>query len=307
MPAKRVILIGRTHPTASFYRYALWADVPAGNQIAYRNPAAVSACANATPAELQAIRDGLVVEQTGEYQADSTSMGSMQSLLEAEWTTFQNTITAQNLWADYGRFWDGAAWQVSPGVPMVGMKESPEPSPPTFFALTPLSAFGANKFHLVMHNNGGTLGQSLLLKVRAVIWQPGPAVVVGATGGLFTLRRRTAPATPPSGAGSFAATALDSATPLPSAVVCYNGPAVSPAGGTATTINEITPQPDETKVSTADAPTLAGQDDFGGQIVYRQLPNTRPLTIRSGETLELQQSATAGLGNGRALVVFTVG
>lgn len=308
MPTRRAILLRRTRADQYRYPYVLWADVPAGNQIAYRNPAATTAYENATPAELQAIRDGAVAEEVGEAVVDFGGVTGVQALVDARWSAFQARVTAETLWDDYGRYADSAgAWQASPGVPMYAARELPDPNPPTYVAFTPVSGFAANKFHFVLHNNGGALGQALAVKVRLVVWQPGTTTVTGASGGLFTLRRRSAPTTPPSGSGSFAPVALDSAAPLPPAVACYSPPGVAPAGGTAGVVNEFTPQADELKLSTLDGPTMASLGEFGGQVVYRQYLNSRPLVIRSGETLEIQQGATAGLGNGRALVLFTVG
>ena len=175
-------------------------------------------------------------------------------------------------------------------------------------AMSPVSAFGANKFHFVLFNNPGTISQCLVVKVRLVVWKPGNAAVTGATGGLFTLRRRSGLTTNPSGTGGLAIVAMDSSMPIPTAIGAWSPPQVAPAGGTVAIINEIPVQPDESKVSTLDAPTMAEiRGEFGGQSFYRHLSCCKPLTIRSGETLEIQQSSTAGTGNGRALVLFTVG
>ena len=75
------------------------------------------------------------------------------------------------------------------------------------------------------------------------------------------------------------------------------------------TINEFVPQADEAKLTTLDAPTSAAVGTWGGVVVYRAAdsPGLRPLTIWAGETLEVQQSATAGTGNARVLCLFTVG
>lgn len=310
MPAKRAILLERTTPGASHYRYVLWADVPAANQIAYRNPAATSAFGNATPAELQAIRDGLVVERVGNYKHDSAAIGTIQTWLEGQWTSFQADITAQSLWTDFGRYWDGAAWQVSPGIPMASAKEVPE-GIPSYLALTPVSAFAANKFHFVLHNGASiTLGQSFVVKIRLVAILPGLSAVTGAAPSVWTLRRRQALTTPPSGTGGIVIASMDSAFVSPSIITNWNAPSVSPAGGTLVTINEFVPQADEQKMTTADAPTLGAMfSNWGGQVIYRSADAypARPLTLRAGETLEVQQSATAGTGNARVLCLFTMG
>ena len=192
MPAKRAIVLTQQTAGVPHYRYVLWADVPAGNQAAYRNPAAKSECDNCTPAELQAIRDGLVVERSGVYQRDSGSMATFQTWLQSEWTLFQAEVTAQALWADYGRYWDGAAWQASPGVPIPASYGGDDEGLPTFVALTPVSVFGANKFHLVLHNGlGVAIGQGSPIKVRLVVILPGLAAVTGVAPSVWTLRRRS--------------------------------------------------------------------------------------------------------------------
>lgn len=309
MPAKRAIFLERLHPQGSIYRYVLWADVPSGNQLAYRNPSAESAYKNATPTELQAIRDGLVAEKAGVYRHDSASIATIQTWLEAEWTNFQNQVTAEVPWADYGRNWDGTTWQASPGVPAAGFCGMPE-GQPGFIVMTGSSGYAANKFHFVLHNGvSQTLGQAVSIRVRLVVHLPGQSAVTGVAPSVFTFRRREAPTTAPSGTGGLTIGAMDSAYLLPTGIAAYNAPGTPPGGGTTTIINEYVPQADEAKLSTLDAPTESGIMPWGGQIVYKcsdVLP-ARPLTIRAGQTAEIQQGGTGGTGNGRILCLFTVG
>lgn len=309
MPAKRIILLTRP-PNVLFYQYVLWADVPAGNQIAYRNPAAISAYVNATPTELQALRDGTVVERVGTIQSDSTTLSAVQTLLQPIWTEFQALITAETPFVDYGRYWDsGAVWQASLGVPLYSIKEVLE-GLPAFTALTPVSAFAANKFQFVLFNGQSTtLGQACVIKIRLVVFIPGLAAATSVAPSAWTLQRRQGLTTNPSGAGSFAPALMDSAMAIPTGISAFNAPAVSPAGGTTSVFSSFFPQADEVKLSTLDAPTMASLAPFGGQLVYSAdaLRPARPLTIRAGETLEVVQTVTGGTGNGQILCVFTVG
>lgn len=310
MPAKRIVFLSRA-PVTGFYRYVLRADVPAGNQLAYRNPAAVSAYDNATPAELQEVRDGLVKEKVGEL-AFTAPVTSIQTWLETRWNEWQAEVTGEASWADYGRHWtSGASWVASAGVPMAAGCETVPEGVPSYVALTPVSAYAASKFHFVLHHGMSTaLAQGLVVKIRLVSILPGLVAVTGVAPSAWTLRRREAPTTPPSGAGSVSVGLMDSAFVLPTGIGAWNAPAVSPAGGTTTVINEFVPQADEMKLSTADASTLGATiTPFGGQIVYSAsgLAPARPLSLRAGQVLEVQQSATAGTGNCRVLCVFTVG
>ena len=310
MPAKRIIIGKRLSTTAMSYEYILWVDVPAGNQLAYRNPAAVSAYENVTPAELQALRDGTVAERSGAYKASlGTPLATMQTTLEGHWTSFQNDVTAEIPWSEYGRYWSNVpAWNATTGVPWYWPQDADQ-SIPTFFALTPQSAFGANKFHFVLFNNAPVAtSQGLILKVHLVVILPFTTAVTGVVPSIWTLRRRENPSTAPAG-GVVTPARADSGSLLPSQITCHNAPATSPAGGTLDIFNEFVPQADEQKLSTLDAPTITAGRNFGGQMIYNaaELLGTRPITLRPNQTLEVQQSATAGTGNCRVFCVFTIG
>lgn len=311
MPAKRVIILDRV-PGNNSYRAVLWADVPAGNQIAYANPSAVSDYENASPTELQAIRNGQVAERPTEYIPPNGSpvLASAQAWLQSAWASFQAEITAQVSWADYGRFWDGSAWQAPTGVPIRAVEQM-EGLLPTFTVLTGVSGFAASKFHLVLYNGvSGTTGQSLVVKPRLVAVKPGQAAVTGAVSGTWTLRRRRSPTTPPSGSGGLTPVPHDSAQLLPAGIGCWNAPGTAPAGGTLETFNQFVPQADEQKLTTLDAPTASAVfGDWAGLVVYRQdaIKPARPIVLRAGEALELQQDGQGGTGNCQVLCVFTVG
>lgn len=310
MPAKRIIILGRTQGMDT--QAVLWADVPAGNQIAYADPLASSAYENATPAELQAIRNGLVAEKVAQhnYPGTGTPLTVMQTDLQAQWQAWQDEITAETKWADYGRFWDNTpAWQAATGVPM-RLPSDKDDNQPTFFVLTPTVAFAASRFHFVLFNGVATpTSQRLVVRLRLLVLLVPTTAAVGALSGPWTLRRRESPTTPPSGS-PVTPRSTDSSIPLNANISAFGVPGVAPAGGTAIDFVQVVPQPDELKVNTADAPTLgAVLSGWGGQVLYRaaDIPKCKPLTIRANQTIELQQDATAGVGNGRILSVFTVG
>ena len=315
MPTKRIIVLDRMAAGCQCCRAALWADVPVANRIAYANPRAKSLYKNASPAELQAIRDGLVAEKEVSWSPPSGAftMAAAQTFFQAEWTAWQNEITALVAWDDYGRYWnDSSVWITTPGIPAVSHPDGDdEDKLPTFIGLTPVSAFGASKVQFVLYNGASlTTALNQIVKVRLVAIKPGTSAVTGAAPGPWTLRRRSGLSTPPSGTGSVAAVAMDSADVLPTTVTLWNAPQVAPAGGTLATINEFVPQADEQKLTTADAPTMSAiLNPWGGQIVYRspEVVGGRPLVIRPGESLEVAQNATAGTGNAQVMCLFTVG
>ena len=312
MPSKRIIILNRLRPEAPHYRYVLWADVPAANQVAYRNPAASSAYENATPAELQALREGLVAETSGNIVSDNDSLATMETKLQSLWSSFQAELTAQPNWSDYGRYWDssGSVWVASAGVPLIASREAPE-GMPTFRALTPVSAFAPLKWHFVLHNgNSTTLGQASVVKVRLIAVLPGFTAVTGVAPSAWSLVRRIGPTTPPSGTGGVTPVTHDSAQALPAGITAWNAPSVPPVGGTVSSFLSFVPQSDEQKLTTLDAPTIGPLlSGCGGQVIYRASDTypAKPLVVRAGETLEVQQSATGGTGNCQILCVFTVG
>ena len=292
-------------------RAVLWADVPAGNQIAYANPLATSSYENITPTELQALRDGTVSEKTVTFAQTSgaLSLSTAQAAFQTMQADFQAEVTAYAAWQDYGRFWDGTAWQSPTGVPMFAATDKVE-GLPAFIALTPVSAFAVSKFQFVLYNGAPVAtSQTLLVKVRLLVFVPGSTVVTGVLAGFWSVNRREGLTTAPSGAGGITVTPMDSAHVLSSLITAFNAPGTSPAGGTAKPVAVFLPQSDEIKLNTLDLPGMASLGNFGGQVIYNDdlLKSCRPLTIRAGQTLEVQQGVTGGTGNGQILCVFTVG
>lgn len=175
---------------------------------------------------------------------------------------------------------------------------------PSFRVITPLSAFAASKFHLVLHNDGAA---GRILRLQLLVLLNDTAAVVGALSGIWTLRRRVGPTTPPSGAGGIAPIADDPVDAISAGIGAWNAPGTPPAGGVLETLHLFYPQPDEIKLTTIDAPTQEAGYEFGGRIIYdaARIRDAKPITIRGSQTLEVQQDATAGLGNVRVLAHFT--
>lgn len=172
----------------------------------------------------------------------------------------------------------------------------------TFSAITPLSAFDANKFHLVLYNNSDEL-----VKVRRIIIIPDATAVTGAMSGVWSLQKRIAPTTAPVG-GLITPTPHDELDTI-THITLHNAPTTPPAGGIVKVINRFFPQPDEIKLSTLDASSMMGLTEGAGLCIYDARlggEGVKPIILRKNETLEIQQDATGGTGNCRIYVLFTV-
>ena len=123
MPAKRVIVLDRlldaeTHEGQGMpqqVRYVLWADVPATRQAFYVIPTATSQWKDATAADVTALQTGVVVEREEILRIPKTATAAqIQSVLQARWQSYQDTITAHNPWTKYGTFLDqNGVWTVT--------------------------------------------------------------------------------------------------------------------------------------------------------------------------------------------------
>jgi hypothetical protein len=175
---------------------------------------------------------------------------------------------------------------------------------PTFTLTSPVSAFAASKFHLIIVNTS----TATLVKVHRIVIQPITTAVTGALSGPWALRRREGVTLGNLGGNVITPVSHDSADALPSGIAAYNAPLTAPTGGTLRDLGFVQPQPDEIKLSTLDAPTMQGLYDGGGLTVYDSRlggAQTKALRLRPNEDLELQQDATAGAGNVRVFAIFT--
>lgn len=304
--AAQAIILDRLAGVDTGYRVCLWADVPAAYQANRRNPKATSANPFATPAELQAIRDGLVAERVVSHVANSgTAQGTVETAIEALCAAYQTEVTGWNNMALCGRRWNGTSWANSAGIPMA-TNGTTEDGDPGFSVLTPVSGMASNKLHFVLANAAGTTAQGVTVRVRKVVLLPGQAAVTGAAPSVFVLRRRSGATVMPSGSGQLTPVAFDTAQPLPTVVTAWNAPGTPPANGSVETLNEPVPQADEQKTSTMDAPTMASLHPWGGVTIF-DAKDAGPLVLRPSQTLEIVQTATGGTGNCRVLCLFTAG
>jgi len=173
---------------------------------------------------------------------------------------------------------------------------------PTYFLLTGESAMAASKLHVVAFNAAGS---SIVVRVRMIVCKPTAGVVTGAISTALTLYRRALTNTPV-GSGS-SAVATDTADATLSAFNVLIALTTNPTGSASTAYTNFIPQPDEVKLSTLDAPTMASMQDFGGVVIYdhARLKGTKPITLRAAQSLEISQTGSAGVGNLQFLFVVT--
>lgn len=177
---------------------------------------------------------------------------------------------------------------------------------PVFVAWSPVSSFANNAVQLVIDNDNA----SQIVLPLLVLFAPDQTAAAGALPGVVSLRTRRVRTTAPSGTGGITPVAHDSADALPAGVTAWNKPSTIPAGGTTHACHPaITPQPDELKLTTLDAPTMINVGDFGAQKLYDYdaLPMfVKPLILREDECLELVQGGTGGTGAGYFGCIFAV-
>ena len=112
--ARKIIIQERINEPSDFsFRYIMWADVPATRQSQYADPDKTSLVKDITTGELQAIKDGKVIEiqETAEFVA-GTPIATIQAELIKRQGIFQAKINAANPWKFYGTSYDGTSWTV---------------------------------------------------------------------------------------------------------------------------------------------------------------------------------------------------
>lgn len=284
------------------YQVAFWLTPPSALQPKLANPEARSSFRGASPSEVADLRSGAKYEVVRTLSAAGLSQAQFDTTCQNTYTALQNELNTNPVWTDYGRSYDGVSW-ASGTTPPVPMRSRDPDTFPTFFATTPMSAFGANKVHFVAYN-GSTYHE---VRILLVVVQPGTATVTGVAPSEWTLRRRLSATTLPSG-GAITSVPVYSIDTLPSGITFYSAPTTTPAGGTLQTFVNFMAQADEIKLSSLDGPTFASLQPFAGAPVYdaSRFRPAMPLILRPGEILEIVQSATAGTGNARVLCVFAV-
>lgn len=312
MPAKTIIELERD--VTGQVTYALWLDVPAALQTQHKNPAASSAFLGATEAELADIRNGVVKEELFTVPVPASGdTADGRADIESVWTAAQSRLNAEGdaasgRFSKYGTFRNNlGVWTPVSLVPQRDFVGRESESLVTGFILTGISAFAANKLHLVL-SVGPTAPASTVLAIRLVVVLPTQTARTGAIPSEFMLRRRVGMTTAPVG-GAVNIRLADTADFGPVGISAHNAPTTPPVGGTLHDIIPFTPQADELKLTTLDAPTMMSLGDFGGLVVYdsRRIRPAKPLTLRPNQCLEVVQGATAGTGECRVLCVATLG
>lgn len=109
---KRVIILERVPGNLPAMRIAFWLEVPAELQAKFANPRAQSAFRGVSVDELQALRDGVIVERVEQMSSKvALTLTEIRAGLEAAWRQKQDELTAAAGGAGViGSAWDGAAW-----------------------------------------------------------------------------------------------------------------------------------------------------------------------------------------------------
>jgi hypothetical protein len=117
--ARQIIVLERVDPDnvgINRFRVAFWLAVPLARQAFYANAAAVSAVrdGSVTQAETDALRNGAVVEQVIDFQAQpGRSLVQVEADLVTAYNAAQQALNSNvGLFQRYGSFYDGASWTV---------------------------------------------------------------------------------------------------------------------------------------------------------------------------------------------------
>lgn len=156
---------------------------------------------------------------------------------------------------------------------------------PTYSACVVASTVAANKHHLVIFNNS----TSRVIILRVLISPETTATVTGFIMGYRLIRTTTA------GAGGTAITVnkMDTSDPnLPSDITVWTNPTTAPTLGPVVAVASINPEE-------------AGGGPSNVKI-YEWMFWEKPLTLRQGEGITLQQYGTAGVGLLDACAIFMV-
>lgn len=111
----KIIILERINEPSDFsFRFAMYAVAPASRESKYADATKTSAVATIDPADLQAIKEGKIIEsiETAEFVA-GTPIKTIQDELIKRQEAFQAKVDATNPWKYYGTAWDGSKWTVA--------------------------------------------------------------------------------------------------------------------------------------------------------------------------------------------------
>lgn len=118
-PTRDIIILSRQ---SSVISYVLRADVPVGQEAAYKQPGIVSPTGNASDPDLPFIVLGQIAQtfetidlpqQPAETNAQYRTRA--QAALIAQWTAYQARVSAATPQSFFGAFWNGTTWANSGG------------------------------------------------------------------------------------------------------------------------------------------------------------------------------------------------
>jgi len=159
-------------------------------------------------------------------------------------------------------------------------------SVPTYSAVVAGSAVAANKHHLVIFNGSGS--GKIIEILRVMISAETTATVTGYNMGYRLIRTTSA------GSGGVAVTVakMDMQDPdLPTQITVWTNPTTAPSLGAVVAVGSVNPE------------------ETGGTSwmpLFECLPHMKPLTLREGEGVTVQQYGTAGVGLFNVYVIFRV-
>lgn len=119
VPTRPIILLSRQ---SSLIAYVLRADVPVGQEAAYKQPGATSPTGNAADPDLPFLVLGQIAQtlETLDLPQEPAETGPAyraraQAVLIAQWTAYQARISAAVPQSLFGAFWNGTSWANSGG------------------------------------------------------------------------------------------------------------------------------------------------------------------------------------------------
>lgn len=114
VPTREIIILARQ---SSIINYALRADVPVGQENAYKNPLAESPVGSTGDPDVPFMVTGQIAQtiQSIDLPQGSTESGAQyraraQTVLENQWSAYQTRISNSQPQAFFGAFWNGTSW-----------------------------------------------------------------------------------------------------------------------------------------------------------------------------------------------------
>lgn len=119
VPTRQILILSRQ---SSVINYVLRADVPVGQEAAYKIPGATSPTGNVSDPDLPGLVAGTIAQtmQTMDLPplpaetAPNYKTRAMAALVQ-QWTAYQARVSAASPQSFFGAFWNGTSWANSGG------------------------------------------------------------------------------------------------------------------------------------------------------------------------------------------------